>query len=239
MMRYVSIHTINKRWRYNAMSFVLFAGCQYFGILIGDKRVLDSNGKILDENMNKVRKINNNLIIGAGGDEALITLIYNKLFDYQTNNMLSIEQCIDIIKAIHSQNFEKKAVANLGICEKSNIIKFCLISIDGENIAFAQKSYGTNEEYTFAYIASGSKNLDTTFFDLFKKSGRIFSISNIKSVFYQTLKSKIKEDITINDRFSYEILVRSDIYDERKDKLKTNGTTENANQIYVHPQLFT
>lgn len=204
------------------MSFVLFAGCQYFGILIGDKRVSDSNGKILDENVNKVKRINSNLIIGAGGDEVLITALYKKLFDTDklTNNM-SAEECLEIIKTSYDIISNKSYIANFGICERTETaIKYISIAINKNDIEISKKIYSTDEDYDLYYIAYGLKDLDKTFFDLFIKSGRIFSLANLKSVFYQTLKARIKDDYTINDRFSYEILIRGDIYDERKDRPK-------------------
>lgn len=39
------------------MSFVIFAGCKYFGIMLGDKRCIDPDNNIIDENVTKVKKL--------------------------------------------------------------------------------------------------------------------------------------------------------------------------------------
>ena len=65
------------------MSFVVFAGCQYFGIMFGDRRCSDKKGNVLSDNAQKVRRINDKLIIGGSGDEALINVLWKNIFMYQ------------------------------------------------------------------------------------------------------------------------------------------------------------
>ena len=49
---------------------------------------------------------------------------------------------------------------------------------------------------------------------------KLFSLTNIKSSFYRTLKQGKQNDISINDGFDYQYIVREDIYDGQHDRKK-------------------
>lgn len=89
------------------MSFVLFAGCKYFGIMIGDRRCSSFSGEIISDNVTKVIKINPNLVVGAAGDEDINNLIIEYL---KMKNNISFEETVTLLKEnyslIYSRLFE-------------------------------------------------------------------------------------------------------------------------------------
>lgn len=212
------------------MSFVIFAGCQYFGIMLGDRRCSNDNGEIINENAEKIKRINKNLVIGAGGDEALIDVFYRNIQEANSKQTLSYNECVDLVKnkfenlipELHKLESSSTHLSmNMGIFSNvSNIITFSSIDVSGTTISINEKTFSSENDIAICYMAVGLGGLRGTFYDLFKKNGSVFSLSGLKSVFYQTLKKSTKTDYTINDRFSCEFIVRSDIYDEKRDRSK-------------------
>lgn len=211
------------------MSFVVFAGCKYFGVMFGDKRCVNNNGIVLNENTKKVYKINENIIIGAGGEECLIKQFLDTILNYQKTNKLSGEICLHLIlqkfnyllPEIEKIITDNPLLVNLGILSNSNnIIEFIQISINNINIDFKTHQLITDDDIIMIYIANGNGELGNICDNLFKRSGNIFSLTNLKSIFYKTLKLGTNFDFSINDSFNFEYLVRSDIYDEKRDRKK-------------------
>lgn len=215
----------------NVMSFVLFAGCKYFGIMIGDRRCSSFSGEIISDNVTKVIKINPNLVVGASGDEDINNLIIEYL---KMKNNINFEETVTLLKEnyslIYSRLFElakKQGVAkendvisNMGImscCD--NVIKYANIYINKNDIEITIYDYPSTDDISFCYLADGLNGLKNEFEKNFYKN-KVFSITNIKSAFYKTLKENCKNDYTINDRFTMECIVRSDIYDEKRDRCK-------------------
>lgn len=213
------------------MSFVLFAGCKYFGIMIGDRRCSSVSGEVISDNVTKVIKINPNLVIGASGDEDINNLIIEYL--KQKNNM-NFEEAVTFLKEnyglIYNRLFElaknqgvvkeNDVISNMGImscCD--NVITYANICIKNKDIEIAKHDYPSTDDISFCYLADGLNGLKNEFEKNFYKNP-VFSITNIKSAFYKTLKENYKNDYTINDSFTMEYIVRSDIYDERRDRCK-------------------
>lgn len=213
------------------MSFVLFAGCKYFGIMIGDKRSSNVSGEIINDNATKVIKVNHNLVIGASGNGEISTLIFEcftkiKDIDFEDaieflreNYSLIYDRLLEIAK---TQNAEIKGdvISNIGIMScYNNVISYADIHIKNKNIEIARHYYPSVDDICFCYLADGLNELKKEFEKNFYKNP-IFSITNIKSAFYKTLKENYKNDYTINDRFSMEYIARSDVYDEKRDRCK-------------------
>ena len=213
------------------MSFVLFAGCKYFGIMIGDRRCSSVSGEVISDNVTKVIKINPNLVVGASGDEDINNLIIEYL--KQKNNM-NFEETVTFLKEnydlIYNRLFElaknqgvvkeNDVISNMGImscCD--NVITYANICIKNKDIEITKHDYPSTDDISFYYLADGLNGLKNEFEKNFYKNP-VFSITNIKSAFYKTLKENYKNDYTINDSFTMEYIVRSDIYDERRDRCK-------------------
>lgn len=213
------------------MSFVLFAGCKYFGIMIGDRRCSSVSGEVISDNVTKVIKINPNLVVGASGDEDINNLIIEYL--KQKNNM-NFEETVTFLKEnydlIYNRLFElaknqgvvkeNDVISNMGImscCD--NVITYANICIKNKDIEITKHDYPSTDDISFYYLADGLNGLKNEFEKNFYKNP-VFSITNIKSAFYKTLKKNYKNDYTINDSFTMEYIIRSDIYDERRDRCK-------------------
>lgn len=93
------------------------------------------------------------------------------------------------------------------------------IYIKNKDIEIAKHDYPSTDDISFCYLADGLNGLKNEFEKNFYKNP-VFSITNIKSAFYKTLKENYKNDYTINDSFTMEHIVRGDIYDERRDRCK-------------------
>ena len=133
-------------------------------------------------------------------------LIYNRLLELLKQHCMKIP---DIV------------LANIGISSiENNTVAFANIEIKNEIINIIPTYHITDDDNTFCFMCVGLGNLGKYYSNLFKNHN-VFSLINLKSLFYQTLKNNVKNDFTINDRFCYEILVRNDIYDERKDRIKS------------------
>lgn len=213
------------------MSFVLFAGCKYFGIMIGDRRCSNVAGEVISDNATKVVKINPNLVVGASGDEDINNLIFEYL---KKKNNIYFEETVALLKENYyliynrllelakSQNVVKEddIISNMGIvscCD--NVISYANVHIKNRDIEITKHYYPSTDDICFCYLADGLNGLKNEFEKNFYKNP-VFSIANIKSAFYKTLKENYKNDYTINDRFTMEYIVRSDIYDERRDRCK-------------------
>lgn len=153
------------------MSFVLFAGCKYFGYMIGDRRCSDKRGNIIDENVEKVRKINSNLIFAAAGSENIIVLVYDYLSKY---NNISFNEAITLLEdnyhliyqylleLIEKQNLKqnKNVNANIGlmsIC--NNVVMFTSVHLLNGEIKIKKIAHETENDVTMCYLGVGLGNL--------------------------------------------------------------------------------
>lgn len=210
------------------MSFVLFAGCQYFGLMIGDRRSLSSkDGSITSENAEKVIRINNNVVVTAGGSEAVAYTIWKTVLNHPQRSSLSYEDCValfrnksdsirdEYIKLSKSDNLNTN-IGIMGLHEKS--ISLTNIDFLEDQIRISERSYANEDDNDFCFFATGlSGNLGRLFYDKFMKNP-VFSITNIKSVFYQIIKQESRNDISINDNFIMEYITNDEKI--KRDKIK-------------------
>ena len=214
------------------MSFVLFAGCRYFGIMLGDKRSCDSNGDVISENIEKVKKINDNLIFAGAGDEDIINLTHEYLYKNNQYNQLTFDVTLNLLKDNYCLLYQKllelaknqcverstEVSANSGITSIiNNIISFASITLYNDTIKIVPKYLSTDNDIIICYLGVGLGNLGKCFENKFKDTN-IFSINNLKATFQKTLNDNVKNDFSINNKILYETIVRSDIYDERNDR---------------------
>lgn len=214
------------------MSFVLFAGCKYFGIMLGDKRSCNSNGDVINENIKKVKKINNNLIFAGAGDEDIINLIHEYLYRNNQYNQLTFDTTLNLLKDNYyliyqkllelakKQCFERsnEVSANIGISSiVNNIVSFASITLSNNGIEIVPKYLSTDNDIIICYLGVGLGKLGKYFENKFRETNT-FSMNNLKETFQKTLNDNIKNDFSINNKFLCETIVRSDIYDEKNDR---------------------
>lgn len=209
------------------MSFVLFAGCQYFGMMIGDRRSLVSDGNIKSDNEIKVRKINSNVITCAGGSEAVIHVVWRTVLEQDFKNNITYSECVDIfrkkcmdIKAEYLSLVQNQYLyTSIGIMGfKNGIISLTTINFLENDIEFIEKEYATADDNGFVYFASGKNGAIK---DVFSKKFQLcprFTLENLKSLFYQTLRLCKDNDNSINDRYIMEYIARRDLIE--RDKIK-------------------
>ena len=203
------------------MSFVMFAGCKYFGMFIGERRTVNTEHEIIDENAIKVKRINDNLIVAGAGCEGIAKLIFEYL---SKKEKLTFDKAIEVLNQNYSliynrflkltnskDNPNDPFYSNLGILSLYNgKIAFADIMIKNEYIRITPHYYETDNDISFCYLAKGLGGLPNYFSNEFYKNP-VFTIQNIKSVFYKTLKDNIQNDYTINDRFILEYIIRGDL----------------------------
>lgn len=208
------------------MSFVIFAGCQYFGVMIGERRCLSFENKIQNENVKKVRRINKNVVTCAGGSESIINVVWKPLLEHNYKEKLSYEDCVllckekcdsiyDEYEGLYKQN---DLSANIGIMglNKNGQISLNTISFTNGEIKNLITNYVETDDNGFVYFATGiNGNLQNIFYDKFMKCPR-FTLENLKSIFYQTVHQELKNDISINDRFIMEFIERRDLIERDK-----------------------
>jgi len=214
------------------MSFVVFAGCKYFGVMLGERRCCDPEGNVVDENVKKVIRINDNIITCGAGNENIINLIFEYL---NKNNDLTFDEYISLLNSNYhliyqrliniyrKNNIVKNGTinANLGIASiVDNIITFANGQLKDEYITINTIQHKTDNDITLCFLGTGLGSLGKYFSNTLLKENNMFSISNLKSIFYKTIKDNMDTDFTINDRIISEKLIRKDIYDERKDRRK-------------------
>ncbi|WP_044296206.1 hypothetical protein [Robinsoniella peoriensis] len=209
------------------MSFVVFTGCHLFGAMYGDKRSTSDNAETVSENVQKVKRINNNVITCAGGHSALINVLWKPIFYSPALPTLTYKQTVELIsKKYLNISDELKELskehsdltANIGVCGRSNgYIKFTLIEV-GKSINVKETIHKTeNDDVTMCFLAQGQLHLGNIYKNLFYKTP-VFSSENLKSIFYQTLKKGIKlGDSSINDNFDCEVIYLHDLSNELKE----------------------
>lgn len=205
----------------------MFAGCKYFGIMLGDKRCCDESGKIISDNVQKVRKLNQHLIIEFGGDTTFIEMMQTTLLEHPELNSLTLEDCIQIIQnkfnmllpSIRS-HIKNKLTFNTGIgiaSNSKNLIQFAYLHLLNDTLEITRFSFPGDYDNQFCFVATGLGELGKKYNATFSKHP-VYSLSHIRSVFIETLEEESNNDYTINDSYTCEYLVREDIYDERKDR---------------------
>lgn len=214
------------------MSFVMFAGCKYFGVMLGEQRCCDPEGNVVDENVRKVIRVNDNLIIGGAGSENIINLIFKYLSEH-TN--LTFDKAVDLLNEnyyllykkllclMQKQHIKKTSAinANIGILSiVDNIVVFASLHVLDDIIKIKTIYHKTVDDITLCYLGVGLGDLGNYFSNILLKENNLFSISNLKSIFCKTIRENMDIDYTINDRIISEKLIRKDIYDERKDRRK-------------------
>ena len=207
------------------MSFVLFAGCEYFGLMIGDRRSVTIDGKIKSNNEMKVRKINENLVTCAAGTEAIIHILWNSIFSKSNYSNISYSECINLLsrkcESIKSEYLElsknEDLFTNIGIMGiKNNTICLTVIKFLRNDIQIIEKIFDTENDPGFFFFASGKyENLSDIFLSEFYKCPK-YTIQNIKSIFYRVTHKECKKDITINDSFNLEYIKRTDLIERDK-----------------------
>ena len=85
------------------MSFVVFVGNQDFGLMLADKRAISYDGKIEDENANKIIRVNSNAVICISGDVSIKQYVLKGL-----SNLTNIEHLsFDDVKYIIYKKLEE------------------------------------------------------------------------------------------------------------------------------------
>lgn len=206
----------------------MFAGCKYFGYMVGDRRCCDTSGKIVSEDVEKVRKINENLIFAAAGNASLILSVYrylnsqkNLLFDdavklLELNYGLIYDHLLELIKK-ETHNEDIIMNANIGLMSIFNdAVMFSSIHLLNRDIQIKNISHKTEEDITMCFLGSGNGLLGKKFHEKFIKSN-IFSVSNLESIFKKVVDANIFSDNTINNRIISESLFRDDIYNKYRE----------------------
>ena len=103
---------------------------------------------------------------------------------------------------------------------QDGIIRISTININGTNIQIEKRKCENNSDVEICYIGKGRGDLGCLCDHLFEKSGNRLTIANLKTVFYQTIKHGCLIDDTINDRFNCEILIKKEVYDEKRDQVR-------------------
>lgn len=200
------------------MSFVVFVSSEYFGYMLGDKRVCDRNGKVLDDNVNKVRRLNENLIWCAAGDETQVESIWNILQHENNIQRLEYSTCFHIIENELNKIKAENHTVSIGICSivDGYINAGCYV-LENNHVKIDNFVNKTEYDVHIFYLATGLGGLDDYFFNDLKKY-QFANLIEIKSAFYKTLKLYSATDYTINTNFNTESIIRRDVYDERKNK---------------------
>ena len=201
------------------MSFVMFAGCVYFGLMIGEKRSLDVNGNIASDNEEKVFRVNENVVIAHGGYSGIIDVVIKDIVNCDMPDDLTFDQCVNNLQ-YNSQRIqnsyvevskEMKINTCIGIMGKKNkCIHFFLISFTNGNISYSEKEFTTEDDTQICFLASGkNENLGKLFMTEFYKMP-VYSPENLQSVFQYIVDDECTHDISINNQLKCEVILKDD-----------------------------
>lgn len=197
------------------MSFVIFAGCVYFGLMIGEKRSNDLNGNITSDDSEKVVRINDSIVMAYGGYTGVIDVVVQDIINYNKPNDLTYNQCVDnltnnsnrIQKSYVDVSKQMKINTCIGIMGKMNgHIHFFLVSFVNGNISFFEREYTTEDDTQICFLASGiNNNLGKLFMSEFYKMP-VYTPKNIQDVFQRIVNAECKNDFSINNRIKCEVI---------------------------------
>lgn len=197
------------------MSFVIFAGCKFFGLMLGDMRTIDRNYNIVSNNSHKIHRVNNNLVIAHSGYTGLTFPIIEEIISGENKQVLLFNECSNILE-INSHRIEKSyksfcktekinsAIGLMGIDNK--FISFLFISFIDGKISITQKCFKETDDCSICFLGNGMYGrLNNLFYDEFYKHP-VFSIDNLVTVYKKVLLDESKRDISINNKFIMETI---------------------------------
>lgn len=193
------------------MSFVMFSGSQYFGMMIGDRRSIDNNDEIISDNEEKVIRINKNIVIGAGGAAALINILLRAIITNEDIENLEYIECVQLIREkcdnLSNEYFQltetEDLCTNFGIMgfEKNGDIGFTVFVFLKDRIDMKRIVLSDEGDPVFVFLANGkNENLGKLFTNKFYQKPN-YSINNLRKTFCDVLQEESKNDISINTKF--------------------------------------
>lgn len=199
------------------MSFVMFVGCKYFGMMIGERRSLNSNLEVKSDNEIKVHRINPNVVTCAGGSEAVAHEIWRTVLENEQRESLTYETCANLFRekcnSIQDEYFhlrrENELNTSIGLMGFINDdIHVTIIDFLKDKINIKEQSFTTDDDNGFVFFAKGmTGNLSSLFMRKFSEQP-IFTITNLKSIFYEIIKQESPRDISINSDLIMEYIER-------------------------------
>lgn len=197
------------------MSFVVFVGCQYWGLMLGDTRSLDLNKNIVSNDSKKIYRINNTVAIAFAGYTGVIEPMIEDIIHSKNKQNLSYMQCSNILKNCSMRieksykEFSKNAKINTGIGLmgiSNEHMNFLFIKFYNGEISLLERQFENDDDSMISVLGNGMYgNLDKLFLEEFNKN-KIVSIKNIASIYEKILLSESINDISINDKFIKEII---------------------------------
>ena len=194
------------------MSFVVFVGNQDFGLMLADKRAISYDGKIEDENANKIIRVNSNAVICTSGDVSIKQYVLKGL-----SNLTNIEHLsFDDVKYIIYKKLEeinsyirlkkykgmKSSIGIMGI--KDNNIHFISLYISYDEIKTEEKIYSDGDN-GYCVVANGTTQLEKIFYKKLMDNVPC-SMNDIIRIFSEILHEQSDKDISINASFDYEYI---------------------------------
>lgn len=197
------------------MSFVVFVGCHYWGLMLGDTRSIDLNKNIVSNDSKKIYRINDTVAIAFAGYTGLIEPVIENIIHNKNKQNLSYVQCFNILKnnSIRIEKsykeFSKNVKINTGIGLmgiNNGCMNFLFIKFYNGEISLLERYFENEDDSTISILGNGMYgNLDKLFLAEFNKNP-IISINNIVSIYEKILLSESMNDISINNRFIKEII---------------------------------
>ena len=132
------------------MSFVVCVCGEYFSTIMSDGRMVSlPNNKVVDENIPKVLKINNNVAIGFTGDPSPTVIALEELKKYNVE-LLTLER----IKRIIINKIKELNINELGVkiifTGRNKVGKFVIYVVDSKNNYECEPLYPINTSPAFA-----------------------------------------------------------------------------------------
>ena len=198
------------------MSFVMFAGCEYFGLMMGEGRSIDRDGNIISDDAEKVIRINKDVVIARAGDEFLIRAAEKPLLSIKHRKALTYEKCVSLLKSraeelkeeyasLPAENGYKAHIGLMGI--SNNTLCFCSIGYYNKSVNIVECRYNKGSDVTFCFLATGSDgSLGEQFRRRFAETN-VFTTDNLIAIFKSVLADNVGRDNAINERCTHKTLI--------------------------------
>lgn len=199
------------------MSFVMFAGCKTFGVMLGDKRSIDKHQNIVSDTEKKVSRINDKLVICEGGAVDLINCMFKPIYQHPDIKELSYDECVKIlVNRVHEIKDEyaqfvmeynlMSSIGAMGFNNSGNISCLSIFFLK-EEIKIKEKEYRSDNDINLVFYAQGiDSKLSQNFHEKLKISNE-YSVRNLERIFCQILLEESPNDISINTDYDMEYLI--------------------------------
>lgn len=194
------------------MSFVVFVGNQDFGLMLADKRTISYNDEIVNNDTNKIFRINSKVVMCTGGDSSIKQYVIDDINNQENSEKLSFDEVKYIVYKrleevntyINNKGFKEmnSSIGIMGI--KNDSIHFISMYISYNEIKTIEKIY-LDGENGYCVVANGKTQLEKVF------RQKIISIlpctmNDIIQLFSDILQEQADNDISINKKFDYDFI---------------------------------